>query len=50
MALSRNFLKALGLTEEQVNSIVEAHTETISGLKDEKRQTGSEKLKRNSTT
>jgi hypothetical protein len=35
MALSRNFLKALGLTEEQVNSIVEAHTETISGLKDE---------------
>ena len=35
MALSRNFLKALGLTEEQVNSIVEAHTETISGIKDE---------------
>lgn len=35
MALSRNFLKALELTEEQVNSIVEAHTETISGLKDE---------------
>lgn len=35
MALSRSYLKALGLTEEQVNSIVEAHTETISGLKDE---------------
>lgn len=35
MALSRNFLKALGLTEEQVNSIVEANAETISGLKDE---------------
>ena len=35
MALSRNYLKALGLTEEQVNSIVEAHTETISGLRDE---------------
>ena len=35
MALSRNFLKALGLTEEQVNSIVEANAESISGLKDE---------------
>lgn len=35
MALSRNFLKALGLTKEQEDSIVEAHTETISGLKDE---------------
>lgn len=35
MALTRNFLKALGLNEEQINSIVEAHTETISGIKDE---------------
>lgn len=35
MALTRNFLKALELNEEQINSIVEAHTETISGIKDE---------------
>lgn len=35
MALTRNFLKALGLIEEQINSIVEAHTETISGIKEE---------------
>lgn len=35
MALTRNFLKALGLNEEQINSIVEAHTETISGIRDE---------------
>lgn len=35
MALSRNFLKALGLSDEQVNTIVEAHGETVSGLKDE---------------
>ena len=35
MALTRHFLKALELNEEQINSIVEAHTETISGVKDE---------------
>lgn len=35
MALTRNFLKALGLNEEQIGSIVEAHTETISGIKNE---------------
>lgn len=35
MALSRSYLKALGLTKEQEDAIVEAHTETISGLKDE---------------
>lgn len=35
MALSRSYLKALGLTKEQEDAVVEAHTETISGLKDE---------------
>lgn len=33
MALTRRSLKAMGLTEEQVDSIVEMHTETISGLR-----------------
>ena len=33
MAFTRTFLKALGLTEEQVDSVVEAHTETVDGLK-----------------
>ena len=32
MALSRKFLKAMGLTEEQVDSVVEAHRETVDGL------------------
>ena len=34
MALSRAFLKGMGLTEEQVSAIIEAHTETVNGLKD----------------
>lgn len=34
MALTRNFLKSMGLTEEQVATIVEAHTDTVDGLKD----------------
>lgn len=33
MALSRTFLKGLGLNEEQISSIIEAHTETVDGLK-----------------
>ena len=32
MALSRKFLKAMGLTEEQVDSVIEAHRETVDGL------------------
>jgi chromosome segregation ATPase len=36
MALTRAFLKSLGLDEDKVTSIIEAHTETISGLKSEK--------------
>ena len=35
MSLTRNYLKALGLNEEQVNSIVEGHMETLSAYKDE---------------
>ena len=34
MALSRKSLKAMGLTDEQVDSIIEMHTETVDGLKD----------------
>lgn len=34
MALTRKMLKGMGLTEEQVDTIVEAHTETVDGLKD----------------
>ncbi len=33
MALTRKSLKAMGLTDEQVESIVEMHTETVDGLK-----------------
>ncbi len=35
MALSRNYLKVIGLTKEQEDAVIEAHTETISGIKDE---------------
>ena len=38
MALTRKALKAMGLTEEQVDSIVEMHTETLEGLKNEAEQ------------
>lgn len=42
MALTRKSLKAMGLTDEQVDSIVEMHTETVDGLKD-KLKTAEEK-------
>lgn len=42
MALTRKSLKAMGLTDEQVDSIVEMHTETVDGLK-EKLKTAEEK-------
>lgn len=32
MALTRKGLKAMGLTDEQVDSVIELHTETINGL------------------
>lgn len=35
MALTRNYLKSMGLTEEQVNAIIENHTDSIDGLKKE---------------
>lgn len=33
MALTRKSLKAMGLSDEQVDSIIEMHTETVDGLK-----------------
>lgn len=33
MALTRKLLKGMGLTEEQMDTIIEAHTETVEGLK-----------------
>ena len=33
MALTRKLLKGMGLTEEQIDSIIDAHTETVDGLK-----------------
>ena len=35
MALTRKMLKGMGLTEEQVDSIIDAHTETVDGLKEQ---------------
>ena len=35
MALTRKFLKGMGLTDEQIESIIDNHSETVSGLKDE---------------
>lgn len=35
MALTRAFLKGMSLTDEQVSSIIEAHTETVEGLKEQ---------------
>lgn len=35
MALSRKLLKGMGLNDEQVDTIIEAHTETVTGLKTE---------------
>lgn len=34
MALTRKFLKAMGIEDEKIDQIIEAHTETVSGLKD----------------
>lgn len=32
MALGRNFLKSMGLTDEQVNAIIEGHRESLDGV------------------
>lgn len=34
MALTRKMLKAMGIEEEKIDQIIEAHTETVDGLKD----------------
>ena len=34
MSLTRKALKAMGLTDEQIDSVIEMHTDTVSGLKD----------------
>lgn len=46
MALTRKSLKAMGLTDEQVDSIIEMHSETVDGLKADisKYKTDAEKL------
>lgn len=46
MALTRKSLKAMGLTDEQVDSIIEMHTETVDGLKADisKYKTAADKL------
>lgn len=46
MALTRKAIKAMGLTDEQVDSIIEMHTETVDGLKAEiaKNKADAEKL------
>lgn len=36
MALTRKYLKTMGLSEEQIDSIIEAHGETVDGLKAER--------------
>lgn len=33
MALTRAFLKGLGLTDDQMSAIIEAHTDTVDGIK-----------------
>ena len=35
MALTRKLLKGMGLTEEQMDTIIEAHSDTVDGLKGE---------------
>lgn len=34
MALTRKFLKAMGIEDEKIDQIIEAHTETVDGLKE----------------
>lgn len=36
MALTRSMLRGMGLTDEQVGAIIDAHTETVDGLKEER--------------
>ena len=36
MALTRAMLKGMGLNDEQISAIIDAHTETTNGLKEER--------------
>lgn len=36
MALSRKLLRSMGIEDEKIDQIIEAHTETVNGLKDER--------------
>lgn len=46
MAMTRKALKAMGMSEEQIDSIIEMHTETVDGLREQVRtyKTDAEKL------
>lgn len=46
MALTRKFLRTMGIEDDKVDQIIEAHTETVDGLKDalEKAQAEADKL------
>lgn len=46
MALTRKLLRGMGLTDEQVDTIIEAHTDTVDGIKAERDsyKTDAEKL------
>jgi hypothetical protein len=35
MALTRKMLKAMGIEEEKIEQIIEAHAETVDGLKED---------------
>lgn len=47
MALTRSMLKGMGLTGEQIDTIIDAHADTVDGLKEERDgyKANSEKLK-----
>ena len=38
MALTRKMLKAMGIEEEKIDEIIDAHTETVNALKDQAKQ------------
>ena len=38
MALTRKMLKAMGIEDEKIDQIIEAHTETVDALKVERDQ------------
>ena len=48
MSLSRKFLKAMDIEDEKIEQIIEAHSETVSALKDEiaESKTAAEELKK----